>query len=152
MTKKFKVIDGIHSGGNGAGEKGVEYRRGDVFESDKPLHKLFRNKYELVASSTKLTKKALPKAADDDDDEEEDRAGASADKDVFDRPKSAKRPAPGHDDELADEDEDAPAKPKKAKAVVEDDEEEEAEPADDEAEEEEEPAPKPKPKAKKKSK
>lgn len=56
MATSFKVRSGFHSDG------ATVYRKGQVFESDKPLHKMFPNKFDIVANDvTKKKSKEAPK-------------------------------------------------------------------------------------------
>jgi hypothetical protein len=45
VATAYKVRSGFHSDGE------TTYRKGQVFKSDKPLHKMFPNKFDMVADS-----------------------------------------------------------------------------------------------------
>lgn len=65
---RFEVLAGRHIE-RGAGPKGEDktYKRGDVFESELELDKVFVNKFRRVAEDKVMTAvtEALPKAAED---------------------------------------------------------------------------------------
>lgn len=52
---RYKVKSGFHSDGE------IVYRKDQVFDSDKPLHKMFKNKFEIVASNKGPIKKTKTK-------------------------------------------------------------------------------------------
>lgn len=54
----FRVREGFHHDG-----KGKSYRKGQVLRSDKPLHKLFPNKFDIVASKDKDAKEDATEGA-----------------------------------------------------------------------------------------
>lgn len=54
LLTTFKVKSGYHNDGE------TTYRKGQTFTSDKPLHKAFANKFEIVATGEKaIVKKTL---------------------------------------------------------------------------------------------